>query len=104
MFCSVCDNEVSQRGMLCVKCGAPTGWEAVISTPAKSRVAYILLGFFLGFLGVHNFYAGYIGRGIAQLLISLATCWLFLPLIGVWIWALVEIFTVKKDVQRIPMR
>jgi TM2 domain-containing membrane protein YozV len=104
MFCSVCDNEVSQRGMLCVKCGAPTGWEAVISTPAKSRVAYRLLGFFLGGLGVHNFYAGYVRRGIAQLLISLATCWLFLPLIGVWIWALIEIFTVKKDAQRIPMR
>ena len=104
MFCSVCDNEVSQRGMLCVKCGAPTGWEAVISTPAKSRVAYILLCFFLGVLGIHNFYAGYVRRGIAQLLISLATCWLLFPLIGVWIWALTETFTVKRDAQRIPMR
>ena len=104
MFCSVCDNEISQRGMLCVKCGAPTGWEAVISTPAKSRLAYILLGFFLGGLGIHNLYAGYVRRGVAQLTISLATCWLVLPLIGVWIWALFEIFKVKKDAQRIPMR
>ena len=104
MFCSVCDNEISQRGIMCVKCGAPTGWEAAISTPAKSRVAYMLLGFFLGVLGVHNFYAGYVGRGIVQLLISLATGWLLFPLAGVWTWALIEIFTVKKDAQRIPMR
>ncbi|MBQ3218003.1 MAG: TM2 domain-containing protein [Akkermansia sp.] len=25
----------------------------------KSRLAYILLGVFLGSLGIHNFYAGY---------------------------------------------
>ncbi len=73
-------------------------------TPAKSRVAYMLLGFFLGVLGIHNFYARYVGRAIAQLLFSLATGWLLFPLVGVWIWALIEIFTVKKDAQQVPMR
>ncbi|HEV3439346.1 MAG TPA: TM2 domain-containing protein, partial [Gemmata sp.] len=37
----------------------------------KSRLAYILLGVFLGTWGVHNFYAGRTGPGAAQLIITL---------------------------------
>ena len=61
----------------------------------KSRLAYILLGVLIGSLGIHNFYAGYTGKGIAQLLISVlslgALSW------ASWIWAIVEIITVTKD-------
>ena len=63
----------------------------------KSRIAYILLGLFLGGLGIHNFYAGYVGRGIAQLLITLCLGWLFVPLIIVGIWILIEIIVVTED-------
>lgn len=63
----------------------------------KSRLAYILLGVFLGSLGIHNFYAGYTGKGIAQLLMTiLSGGLLWLP---VFIWVLVEICTVTKDAQ-----
>jgi TM2 domain-containing membrane protein YozV len=65
--------------------------------PAKTRVAYVLLGLFLGCLGIHNFYAGYTGKGIAQLLICVLTGWLIVPLLIVGIWVLIEIITVKKD-------
>ena len=41
---------------------------------AKSKVAAGLLGIFLGSFGVHNFYLGYTGKAIAQLLITLLTC------------------------------
>ena len=34
-----------------------------------------------------------------QLLITLLTGWLIIPLIAVWIWVLVEICTVNKDVK-----
>ena len=34
----------------------------------KSRATYIALGLFLGFLGIHNFYAGHTGRGVLGLL------------------------------------
>ena len=37
---------------------------------AKSKLAAGLLGIFLGALGIHNFYLGFHGRGIAQLLIT----------------------------------
>ncbi|MBR3902211.1 MAG: TM2 domain-containing protein [Akkermansia sp.] len=63
----------------------------------KSRLAYILLAVFLGSLGIHNFYAGYTGKAIAQLLITLISFG-FLSLL-VWIWAIVEICTVTKDAQ-----
>ncbi len=40
----------------------------------KSKIAAGLLGIFLGSLGVHNFYLGFTGKAIAQLLISLLSC------------------------------
>lgn len=70
-------------------------------TVAKSRVAYILLGVFLGAFGVHNFYAGYVGRGIAQLLLTLFTCG-YAALI-VFIWSIVEIIVVDRDAKGVPM-
>ncbi len=67
--------------------------------PPKSRVAFILLGVFLGHLGVHNFYAGYTGRGLAQLLITLLTCGL--GAIVTFVWSIIEVCTVDKDSQNV---
>ncbi len=66
-----------------------------IPTLPKSRLAYILLAVFLGALGIHNFYAGYTGKGIAQLLLTLLSA----GLLGfiVFIWVIVEICTVTED-------
>ncbi len=75
----------------------------MIARPPKSRVSYILLGFFLGGLGVHNFYAGYSGRGVAQLLITLFIGWLIIPLFFIWVWVIIEIIVVKTDALGIPM-
>lgn len=55
---------------------------------AKSKIAAGLLGIFLGSLGVHNFYLGYTGKAVAQLLISLLSCG-FLAWASA-IWGLVE--------------
>lgn len=70
-----------------------------MDTP-KSRLAYILLGLFLGGLGIHNFYAGYNGKGIAQLLMSILSFGILTPVVGIWV--IVEIITVTKDVQGVP--
>ncbi|MEE6287028.1 TM2 domain-containing protein [Georgenia sp. MJ173] len=64
--------------------------------PPKSRIAAVLLCFFLGNLGIHNFYLGYTGRGIAQLLLAFAgyaTAFIligFVFLVPLWIWVIVE--------------
>ncbi len=40
----------------------------------KSRIAAGLLGVFLGGWGVHRFYLGFVGIGLAQLIVTLFTC------------------------------
>jgi TM2 domain-containing membrane protein YozV len=51
-------------------------------TSPKSRTATTLLAFFLGAFGVHRFYAGKIGSGIAMLIL---TCTLIGAIVsGVW--------------------
>ncbi len=67
------------------------------SDAPKNRIIYILLALFLGCFGIHNFYAGYVGRGIAQLLITLFLFWLIVPLLAVWIWVIVEMIVIDKD-------
>lgn len=67
----------------------------------KSKWAFVLLGIFLGEFGVHNFYLGYIGRGIAKLLITIMSfgllCWIS------WIWGIVEVCTVRMDAKGLPL-
>jgi TM2 domain len=42
--------------------------------PLKSKVTAGLLGIFLGGFGVHRFYLGYTGIGIAQIAVTIVTC------------------------------
>lgn len=112
MFCPNCGNQLENSAAFCPQCGKPLNRAAPPVTPVttvyvqvppqapgKSRLAYILLGLFLGGLGIHNFYAGYVGRGIAQLLITVFTGWLVLPLLIVGIWCLIEVIAVTRDAQ-----
>lgn len=64
----------------------------------KSGIIYILLAWFVGTLGIHNFYAGFIGRGVIQLLLTLtAPFFLFLPLIITAVWAYIELMLQNKS-------
>lgn len=63
--------------------------------PPISRVVYILLGLFLGGLGIHNFVAKRTGVAIAQLLITLLSLGILAFISGIW--ALIDICTVTKD-------
>ena len=63
--------------------------------PASSRSTFVILGVFLGMFGAHNFYAGYTGKAVGQLCLTILSCgYLF---IASWIWAIVEICIVEKD-------
>ena len=99
MFCKDCGNQIPDRAAICMKCGVATRNYPALGSSNKSRTAYVLLGLFLGYLGIHNFFAGYTGKATAQLLISLIIGWLIVPLIVVAIWVLIEICTVAKDAQ-----
>jgi len=63
----------------------------------KTRVLFVLLGIFLGSIGVHNFYAGYTKKGAIQLCLTLLTCFYGAALS--WPWAIVEICVINKDAE-----
>ncbi len=74
---------------------------------SKSKIAAGLLGIFLGAFGVHNFYLGYTGKAVAQLLISILSCG-FLAFASS-LWGLIEgilILTgsINTDAQGNPLR
>ena len=49
----------------------------VASGKVVNKVAYCILAFFLGGIGIHKFYAGKTGAGVTMLLF----CWTFIPAI-----------------------
>ena len=77
----------------------PTSSPSPLSLPsdarAKSRVAFVLLGLFLGFFGLHNFYAGYNKKGAIQLAITIAS--FFYAGAVSWVWAIVEVCVINRD-------
>jgi len=64
------------------------GAVAVYPGQQKSKLAAGLLGILIGAFGVHNFYLGFTGKAIAQLLITVLSFGLlsFIPAI----WGLIE--------------
>lgn len=110
MYCRNCGNSMDPNAPICSRCGCARGtglsfcpacgWRnepgtdtcqncgcalKVYATPtAKSKLVAGLLGIILGSLGIHNFYLGYTGRAIAQLLISLLSLGTLSCISGIW--------------------
>ena len=95
-FCTSCGAPLDEGQKFCTSCGAQVG-AAQTQTQTnttqqpytgkkkkKSKIAAGLLGIFLGGLGVHNFYLGYTGKAVAQLLISILTCGIGAGISGIW--------------------
>ena len=51
---------------------------------AKSKVGAGIMGILLGAFGVHNFYLGYTGKAVAQLLITVLSCGCLSRVSGIW--------------------
>ena len=93
-FCHGCGNRLDPGQTLCRMCGVDNTESA--GANAKSKVTAGLLGIFLGAFGVHNFYLGYTGKAVTQLVLSivglLTSCLGIgvLIVLGIEIWGLVE--------------
>lgn len=74
-FCPNCGQPANPMAVICVHCGSNLNNPAYPSVGGKSKMAAGLLGIFLGSLGVHNFYLGYTGKAVAQLLLTLIGGW-----------------------------
>ena len=108
-FCTHCGNPIAPQNNCCGYCGSPTGDTNANAQSAnqnqppyyapppyvypypderKSKLAAALLAIFIGTLGIHNFYLGFTGKGLAQLLITVLTCGF--GAIATGIWSLIE--------------
>lgn len=98
-YCHNCGQPMAPGAAFCIACGAAP---APIANPnAKSKLVAGLLGILLGCFGVHNFYLGYTGKGVAQVLLSCT---------GISsIWGLIEgililVGNIDKDAKGIPLK
>lgn len=131
MYCRNCGNVMNDQAAICVSCGVPTGkgnnycinCGDITDSMAqvcmkcgvnlntygqqKSKLAAGLFGIFLGMFGVHRFYLGHIGIGVAQLLITVLSCGLLSW--ATWIWGLIEGIlilagSINKDAKGIALK
>lgn len=91
-YCTNCGAEIKEGVAFCSKCGTKVGAKRPVegtvvnnvSAQPKSKIAAGLLGILLGCFGVHNFYLGYTGKAVAQLLISVLSCFILSPVSAIW--------------------
>jgi TM2 domain-containing membrane protein YozV len=72
-FCPNCGQPTNPAAVICVKCGVSLETGDTTATGSRSKIVAGLLGIFLGWLGIHRFYLGFIGIGIVQIIVSIFT-------------------------------
>ena len=82
-------NELIPNMNFCSNCGNEVGKVSIEKTivnneKPKNKTLAGLLGIFLGSIGVHNFYLGYTGRAVGQLLLTVLTCGVLSFVSGIW--------------------
>lgn len=92
-YCPNCGKEVLENAVVCVNCGSAVNTNNVnsinntnttVDPNSKSKIAAGLLGIFLGCIGVHNFYLGYTGKAVGQLLLTVLSCGILSPISAIW--------------------
>ena len=87
MFCKECGKEISDKAVICPKCGTSTGGSSGLPTTDKSKTAALLLCLFLGGIGAHIFYLGRPGSAIGMIV-----CLIFVVVTPIW--ALVDLIRI----------
>lgn len=127
MYCRNCGQIVADQAVFCPKCGVPPmsgksccwncgqptdvlaevclkcGVKLTQTQEGKSRLAAGLFGLFLGWIGIHRFYLGYVGIGVVQIIVTFVT-------FGVGgLWGFIEGIVIlaggwKNDAKGIPLK
>ncbi len=94
MYCQKCGKELSDQASFCPSCGqqvktpvtptAQPGFASDKPMSPHSRLAALLLCIFLGGIGVHRFYVGKVGTGVAMIF----------TLGGLGIWVLIDLIMI----------
>lgn len=101
-FCHNCGVEVIEGATVCTNCGF-----ALENVPAnaeqKSKLVAVLLAFFLGSIGIHDFYLGFTKYGIIKIVLTVCTG------VGGGIWALIDFIrlltgSINADANGVPLK
>lgn len=103
-YCRSCGKEVNENAEICTNCGVkikhvsfddPLGG---FSGGTRQKLTAALLCFFLGMLGIHDFYLGYRKNGFIKLICSITGIGIILT----EIWAIIDLVQIvtgnKKDI------
>jgi TM2 domain-containing membrane protein YozV len=123
--CPECSSNVSDKAKSCPSCGFPFEKSTEESTDAnepaepsgpqvvtiqKSRFVFIVLGLFLGGLGIHNFYVGFNIQASIQFVLGVITIlmpWMTgIPVITaavLVIWLFVDLVGTTHDVNNVRL-
>ncbi len=110
-YCQNCGAATDGAAEVCTRCGTRLAFQPQVGGPQlKSRLAAGLLGVFLGWLGVHRFYLGDTGIGVAQLMLTLlGFCTCGVSSMAAWIWGFIEgililVGSIDRDADGRPLR
>lgn len=82
--CPECNTDIDKNASTCPNCGYLLKNNKVTNQNNKSKIAAGLLGILLGCFGAHNFYLGYTGKAVAQLLITVLSCFVLSGVSAIW--------------------
>lgn len=86
-YCENCGAELTEGADICLKCGKMINNKKSNNQnnkSGKSKIAAGILGILLGTFGVHNFYLGYKNKAIAQVLITVLSCFTLSFISAIW--------------------
>ena len=92
MYCQNCGKELPEGTTVCFECGAaqttvsaqnmnPRNNSTNENNTSKSKVGAAVLALFLGGFGVHDFYLGFISKGVIKILLTIVS---FGIIGGIW--------------------
>lgn len=110
-YCHNCGKPVNPGAAFCTGCGFATtaapapnyGGAQPVAKGQKSKLVAVLLAFFLGGFGIHDFYLGYNKNGIIKIVLTVCTG------VGGSIWALIDFIrlltgSLNVDAAGIPLK
>lgn len=69
-FCANCGKEINPNAEVCVSCGVSLKKQAGGNLNGQDKIVMLLVCFFLGGLGIHNFMMGETKKGIFKIIMS----------------------------------
>lgn len=103
-YCANCGTEINPGAVICTSCGAAVqAAKTAAGVDQKSKWVAVLLCFFLGSFGIHDFYLGYNKYGIIKIVLTCCTG------VGGSIWALVDFIrllvdSINADANGVPLK